>query len=154
MIRLLLTAGALALVVVGTARDGTDVNGGVFSATQVERGELKYLKTCRECHERNLMGGGYDDIPPIIGDEFLSNWKTWTVGDLFDFLQNEMPPKRKDRVGIEPDDYADMLAYILNKNGFPIGRDNLPTDFDTLFGIMMAEPRNQETDETQTGSQK
>ncbi len=140
MIRLLLTAGALTLVVAVSARDGTTVNNGVFSAAQSERGEIKYLRNCRECHERNLMGGGYDDIPPIKGEEFLSNWLTWTVGDLFDFIQNEMPPKRKNRVGIEPGDYADILAYILAQNGYPSGKTELWPDFDPLSEIDMASP--------------
>ena len=140
MIRLLLAAGALTLVVAVSARDGTTVNHGVFSAAQSERGKMKYLRTCRECHERNLMGGGYDEIPPIKGEEFLSNWLTWTVGDLFDFIQNEMPPKRKDRVGIEPGDYADILAYILAKNGYPSGQTELLPDFDPLSEIDMASP--------------
>ena len=138
--RLLLTAGALTLVVAVSARDGTTVNNGVFSTAQSERGEIKYLRNCRECHERNLMGGGYDDIPPIKGEEFLSNWLTWTVGDLFDFIQNEMPPKRKNRVGIEPGDYADILAYILAQNGYPSGQTELPPDFDPLSEIDMVSP--------------
>lgn len=140
MNRSLLAAGALVLVAAVSAQEGGTVNNGVFTATQGERGEIKYLRTCRECHERNLMGGGYDDIPPIKGEEFLSNWISWSVGDLFDFIQNEMPPKEKDRVGIEPGDYADILAYILVQNGFPSGQAELPPEFEPLFEIDMAYP--------------
>ena len=105
---------------------------GVFSEAQSRRGELCYLNICRECHERNLMGGGYDDIPPLKGEAFLSNWDTWTVGDLFDYMQNEMPPKRKNRVGITSENYADILAYILEQNGFPKGDAELLPDFEPL----------------------
>ena len=86
------------------------------------------------------MGGGYDDIPPIKGDEFLSNWTSWSVGDVFDFIETEMPPKEKDRVGIEPLDYADILAYILSQNGYASGQEELPPDFDLLAEIEMAPP--------------
>ena len=140
MIRTFLAAGAIALVAAVGANDRKSVNDGVFSTAQRERGEIKYLKTCRECHERNLMGGGYDDIPPILGDEFLSNWTSWTVGDLFDFMQTEMPPKKKKRVGIEPGDYADILAYILYRNGYPPGPSELAPSFDALSEIDMAPP--------------
>ena len=78
------------------------------------------------------MGGGLDDIPPLKGEEFLANWDAWTVGDLFDFIQNEMPPKRKNRVGITPQTYADILAYVLEQNGFPKGETDMPSEFEPL----------------------
>ncbi|MDH3441274.1 MAG: c-type cytochrome [Gammaproteobacteria bacterium] len=140
MIRFLSVVGTLLLVAAVGAQNAATVNTGVYTAAQSERGELKYLRNCRECHERNLMGGGYDDIPPIKGDEFLSNWTSWSVGDVFDFIETEMPPKEKDRVGIEPLDYADILAYILSQNGYAPGQEELPPDFDLLAEIEMAPP--------------
>ena len=119
------------------AENRATVNDGVFSEEQFRRGEMLYLEHCRECHERDLMGGGYEDTPPIIGEEFLSNWLTWTVGDLFDFLQNEMPPRRRNRVGITPQTYIDILAYVLQRNGYPTGEEELPPDFEPLSLIEM-----------------
>lgn len=73
-----------------------------------------------------------------MGEEFLSNWVNWTLGDLFDFMQTEMPPKRKDRHNLTANTYADILAYILERNGFPEGTAELPPGFDPLSEIGMS----------------
>lgn len=116
------------------------VSDGVFSSEQSRRGEAQYLEVCERCHEKDLAGGGDLDefVPPIVGDEFLSEWAQWSVGDLFEFMTLEMPPKRKDRAEVTPDMYADILAYILEQNGFPSGQAELPPDMDPLVEIDMS----------------
>ena len=85
------------------------------------------------------MTGDFDDfVPPLVGDEFLGEWKQWTVGDLFEFMTTEMPPKRKDRLAVTADVYVDVLAYILEQNGFPAGPAELPPEFDPLVLIEMS----------------
>ena len=104
---------------------------------QGRRGERQYLETCKRCHQRDLGGDFVEDSPPLVGDEFLSDWDPWTVGDLFEYMTTEMPPKLKDRRGITANNYIDVLAFILMKNGFPAGQADLPPVFDTLFEIEM-----------------
>ncbi len=116
----------------------SSVRDGVFTEEQSRRGEAKYLKTCKRCHQRDLAGDWIEDAPPLVGDEFLSNWATWTVGDLFEFMSLEMPPKRKDRRDLTADNYADILAYILQQNGFPAGQAELPPAFEPLVMIEMS----------------
>ena len=120
---------------------GSSVHDGVFTVQQSRRGEVKYMKTCRKCHQRDLAGDWVEDAPPLVGDEFLSNWAQWTAGDLFEFMTLEMPPKPKDRRDLTAENYADILAFILEKNGFPAGQDELPPAFDSLATIEMS-PRN------------
>ena len=117
----------------------SSVRDGVFSVEQSRRGETLYLETCERCHEKNLGGGGDLDefVPPIVGDEFLAEWAQWTVGDLFEFMTTEMPPKREDRSEVTADMYADILAYILEQNGFPAGQAELPPEMDPLVNIEM-----------------
>ena len=110
---------------------------GVFSSGQRERGEIEYMRTCKRCHQRDLAGDFIEDAPPLIGDEFMSNWKPWTLGDLFEFLTTDMPPKPKERREMSAENYADILAFILDKNGFPAGNDELPPAFEPLSTIEM-----------------
>ena len=117
---------------------GSSVRDGVFTEEQSRRGEAQYLKTCKRCHQRDLAGDFIEDAPPLVGDEFLSNWAIWTVGDLFEFMSMEMPPKRKDRRNLSADNYADVLAYILKQNGFPAGQAELPPAFEPLVTIEMS----------------
>ena len=116
------------------------VSDGVFSSEQSRRGEAQYLEVCERCHEKDLAGGGDLDefVPPIVGDEFLSEWAQWSVGDLYEFMTLEMPPKRSERAEVTTDMYADILAYILEQNGFPSGRAELPPDMDPLVNIDMS----------------
>ena len=118
----------------------SSVSDGVFSREQSRRGEARYLETCEKCHEKDLAGGGDLDefVPPIVGEEFLSEWAQWSVGDLYEFMTLEMPPKRKERAEVTADMYADILAYILEQNGFPSGPAELPPDMDPLVTIEMS----------------
>lgn len=113
------------------------VEDGVYSVEQSRRGEEKYLENCKRCHLRDLSGDFGEDAPPLVGEEFISNWIDWTVGDLFDFMITEMPPKQKDRRNLTPDTYADILAFILERNGFPAGPAELPPAFEPLAEIEM-----------------
>lgn len=118
----------------------SSVSDGVFSFEQSRRGEAQYVDICERCHEKDLGGGGDLDefVPPIVGEEFLSEWAQWSVGDLYEFMTLEMPPKRKERAEVTADMYADILAYILEQNGFPSGKAELPPDMDPLINIDMS----------------
>ena len=118
----------------------SSVSDGVFSYEQSRRGEAQYLEICERCHESNLGGGGDLDefVPPLVGEEFLSEWAQWTVGDLFEFMTTEMPPKRSERAEVTADMHIDILAYILEQNGFPAGQAELPPDMDPLVTIEMS----------------
>jgi cytochrome c len=112
---------------------------GVFTAEQSARGKAQYLKTCKRCHKENLAGDLEDDeVPPIVGDKFLAEWTRWTVGDLFEFLTTEMPPKRKDRRKLSAQNHADVLTYILEQNGFPAGEAELLPTLEPLLEIEMS----------------
>lgn len=122
---------------------GSSILDGVFSYEQSRRGEALYREICLECHEEDLQGGGYVDefIPPLVGEEFLSEWSPWTVGDLFEYVTTEMPPDSEDREGITATTYTDILAYVLEQNGFPAGQSELPPAFDPLVEIEMRPSR-------------
>jgi len=140
------TATCSFLVVIADSRvhaEGTEeavrsVFDGVFTAAQSARGKQKYSETCERCHKENLRGDLAEEVKPIVGDEFLSEWTKWTVGDLFEFLTTKMPPKRKDRKEISDQDYVDALAFLLEQNGFPAGSAELPPDLDPLLEIEMS----------------
>ena len=111
---------------------------GVFTEEQSARGEAQYLETCERCHQEDMAGDEHEDVPPLVGDKFLSEWNRWTVGDLFEFLTTEMPPKRKDRLKLSAETHADILAYILEQNGFPAGKAELLPTLEPLLEIEMS----------------
>ena len=85
---------------------------GVYTPEQSARGHAVYTNACARCHGEGLEGE--DVVPELVGDDFLERWNRKRVGNLFSYVKNEMPPKQKNR--LTPPEYADVLAYLLDKN--------------------------------------
>ena len=119
-----LGAAAAALRAQAPAATPKTVWDGVFTADQAARGALAFSGECSECHGANLEGG---EGKPLSGDGFWRVWKESTVGELLTFARTNMP---FDDAGLKkgtlpPSTYADIVAYILSKNGFPVGASEL-----------------------------
>jgi len=91
---------------------------GFYSAAQVDRGRDAFRTNCVECHSINA---------DFTGRAFEWNWRRRTVWDLFRRIKETMP---EDFPGLLTDQgYADIIAYILDANGYAAGAgDLMPTD--------------------------
>lgn len=106
----------------------------VFTAAQADRGEVAYGSNCVSCHGQNLVSATYGT--PLAGQYFEEKWFGQTVGALFRYAHDRMPPSRP---GDLPDaTYADILAYVFEVNGFPAGDAELPSDPSLLDGLTIA----------------
>jgi mono/diheme cytochrome c family protein len=104
---------------------------GVYTQDQAKRGEAAYMEKCARCHGTDLHGG--DSAPTLLGTEFLSNWNTKTVGDLFDRIRTTMP---SDKPGsLNRRQVSDIVAEMLSENKFPAGNAELGTQSDALKEI-------------------
>ena len=123
----------LATLVAGLAFSQTSksVWDGVFSAAQAKRGQERYAAQCAVCHGDTLSGG--ESAPPLAGGEFLSNWNGLSVGDLFDRTRATMPQSRPGSLSREAN--AEIIAFILNSNQFPAGKDDMPQASEVLREI-------------------
>ena len=110
---------------------GASVRDGIYTEDQAKRGDRDYRKECGSCHGADLEGKG--QAPPLQGAEFTSNWNGMSVGDLFDKIQSSMPGDRPGQLSAEEN--AGILAYILQRNQFPSGKQELPGDADALRKI-------------------
>jgi mono/diheme cytochrome c family protein len=125
---------AILLSVVATlalAQTSKSVWDGVFSDAQAKRGQERYAAQCAVCHGDTLAGG--ESAPPLAGGEFLSNWNGLTVGDLFDRTRSTMPQSKPGSLSREAN--AEIIAFILNSNQFPAGKDDLPQASEVLREI-------------------
>jgi hypothetical protein len=110
---------------------------GVYTAAQAERGSTAYAQTCASCHAEDLRGRS--TAPSLIEESFLFLWSDKSVGDLFERTRMLMP---SDRPGSLPaGTYADIMAFIAQKNGFPPGSTELGTDVGALKQILITEKR-------------
>jgi mono/diheme cytochrome c family protein len=137
-------AGA-GLAVVFTALLGSAIGGqeprtvwdGVYTEAQAERGRGAYAQACASCHADDLRGKG--TAPSLIEESFAFLWADMSVGDLFERTRMLMP---SDRPGSLPSaTYADLLAFVLSKNGFPAGTSELGADVAALKKILIIEKR-------------
>jgi mono/diheme cytochrome c family protein len=97
---------------------------GVFTEEQSKRGERAYGDSCANCHTADLTGSQV--VPALAGPDFLTKWNGAMVSELFELVRTTMP---QDGPGsLSPAQYADVLAFMLDKNKFPGGTTELPAD--------------------------
>lgn len=109
-----------------TARSTRD---GIFSAEQAQRGRSGFLWNCMECHELEEY---------TAAGAYLEEMEGKPVWEVFEFIWSEMPEDNPS--WLEPEEYADILAYILSVYGMPSGDQELPTDKATLEDIVIEGP--------------
>ena len=105
----------------------------VYSQRQAERGAAKYLETCSSCHSEDLRGNS--NAPSLIGSSFMFLWANRSLGDLFTSIQTLMPTNAPNSLPTQS--YLDILAYIMEANGFPASENELLADPALLGRIMI-----------------
>lgn len=121
----------LGLAGIALSQNQRSVWDGVYSSEQARRGQARYNELCGSCHGDTLAGG--ESAPPLAGGEFLANWNTLTMGDLFDRTRSTMPQNKPGSLSREIG--ADIMAYILSANQFPAGKEALPQASEALKEI-------------------
>lgn len=125
----LTAAATCALLLAGATT--RSVRDGVYTKEQADRGAQVYNDACQTCHGDTEAGG--DCGPGVMGEGFVEHWKGKTVADLLRFIASEMPGDNPG--GLEPDNYNDVLAYVLSINGYPAGNRELNPQITSLKDI-------------------
>src|SRR5262245_43071788 len=126
-----LTPVSSALDAVRVERKG--VRAGVYTSAQAEQGRKTYQTACAGCHGADLAG---TTGPPLLGDTFVANWEADSLNALFAKIRDTMPPNAGEM--LSQDSKLDVLAYILQANGFSGGTESLKVDGDALEAIRFA----------------
>ena len=104
---------------------------GVYTAEQAKRGEILYAQKCVRCHGSDLSGG---EIAPALNNaEFRANWSGLSVDDLLERIKVSMP--QDDPGSLSRQQTADVLAFVLSRNGFPEGKTELAREAEVLKTI-------------------
>lgn len=106
---------------------------GIYTEAQAKRGAPLYTEHCSPCHGGDL--GGTDFGPSLGAAELRSRWKYRTLGELFSLMQSTMPVFSPG--GLSAQQNADILAYILQRNKFPAGTQELSSRVDVLNALQM-----------------
>jgi len=103
------------------AVDSVSTLAGVYTQEQAKRGKEVYLTLCRSCHV------------PSTGEAFAQRWAGKTLLDLFTYIYATMPdnnPRSVDEVS-----NADVIAYLMQSTGMPVGTHDVPVAADSLKAI-------------------
>lgn len=99
-----------------------------YTEEQADRARTVFIDNCARCHGRALQGTGA--APSLAGGNFIARWQEKPLADLY-FIASALMPL-DDPGALDAETYADLLAYVLQQNGFEAGDDELPADAEAL----------------------
>jgi mono/diheme cytochrome c family protein len=95
----------------------------LYTAAQADQGAKKFADNCAQCHGEHLEGIAG---PALKGENFASTKAGFAVGDVFAIVYQNMPATQP---GTLPhDDYVQIMAFLLQQNGYPAGSQALTFD--------------------------
>jgi mono/diheme cytochrome c family protein len=128
-----------AAVTVGGAQDaGPAPVTAVYTEGQALRGREAYTTACAHCHSSDLLGDVRLEIPSLAEDDFVVRWGNRTAAELLKMISTDMPADKPGQLTAAA--YADILAYILQVNGFPAGATELRPDAASLDQLFLGKP--------------
>ncbi|HWK54669.1 MAG TPA: PQQ-binding-like beta-propeller repeat protein, partial [Hyphomicrobiales bacterium] len=130
----LLTTAAL-LSVGGLAQAQESTRDGVFTSQQAAAGATLYVRSCIECHGATLRGG--EAGPALTGAGFWSKWGGQSLATLYQITASTMPVN--DPGGFSTQEYASLVAFMLQQNGLPAGESALSSAAADLVRISLDE---------------
>lgn len=95
----------------------------LYTKAQAEEGILLYVKSCARCHGGEMEGMSG---PGLTGKNFATEKADFNIHHVFEIVANNMPATRPG--SLEDDEYVKIMAYILEKNGYPAGDQELTYD--------------------------
>ncbi len=118
--------------------DSPPTREGVYTAEQAARGRAVYQQQCMACHGETMEGG---EGPPLAGPVFMQLWNVpYRTLDVFYYATSEFMPKDIP-ASLGERAYLDVVAYILQSNGYPAGDEALTADRGALQSIRI-EPQH------------
>lgn len=122
-------AGSLALASPPSdVQDTKSARAGVYSAAQAQRGRKIFQSKCASCHPLEFFTDG----------TFLGTWSGQTAHALFTVMRTTMPQESPG--ALRRQEYADVLAYLLELNKLPAGKVELPATDDALKKVLIEAP--------------
>ena len=117
--------GVLGLALSAGALAERSLEDGVFSEAQAKTGKKLFGQHCKNCHH-----------PKKYFDGKLKEWEGLTLDQPYGIISGLMPQDNPG--GLWGEEYAAILAYILEENDFPAGAEAL--DSGALADIRVIAP--------------
>jgi mono/diheme cytochrome c family protein len=111
---------------------------GDYTKAQATAGKDVFDKTCAVCHGDHMQGGVG---PALAGNQFLSvsQFQKISAEYFYNFMSTHMP--LTDPGSLTKQQYLDIMAYMLEANGYPSGSHELTDNKQELEAIKI-EPQH------------
>jgi mono/diheme cytochrome c family protein len=119
----MLTSGAPAGAQQSTPPAASSILAGAYTSAQAVRGQRVFADTCGNCHGR----------AEFTGTGFQRKWSGQSVFSLFSQLRDTMPLDNPG--GLTREQYAAVIAYLLQLNAYPTGDAELPAADEPLRAL-------------------
>jgi mono/diheme cytochrome c family protein len=133
----------LAIILTGSAYSAVGAqapktaNDGIYTTAQADRGKAVYAMNCAGCHGDKLEGGSSG--PELSGKSFTGGYADGTAGALYTKISQDMPSSAPG--SLTPEQYADVMAFVLSVNKYPAGQAEIPKDGAGLKAVKMGAPK-------------
>jgi len=95
----------------------------LYTNAQARAGEEKFAENCSYCHGNNMEGRAG---PALKGRLFAPASGQYHLGDIFTVVSQNMPATQP--ASLPAGDYVEIMAFILENNGYPAGDTALTFD--------------------------
>jgi mono/diheme cytochrome c family protein len=106
------------VVAQGSAAQKT-TNDALYTKAQADRAKGLYNKVCVDCHPFTVAAKKKPQDLPLGEDPFFEEWEGRSVRELISIIALTMP--NDGSAVISDQEATDLVAYILQQNGFPAG---------------------------------
>ena len=108
----------------------------LFTSAQAVAGKAAYERNCASCHGARVDDG--DSAPALRGAAFLGKYGGKPAADLFTYVSTKMPPAAPG--SLSGAEYAQIIAYVLQQNGFATGRREFASEAAALASVTIPAP--------------
>ena len=120
----------------GAGRGAVPPAEALFTSAQAVAGKAAYERNCANCHGASVDDG--NSAPPLRGAAFLGKYAGKPAADLFTYVSTKMPPGNPG--SLSGAEYARIIAYVLQQNGFATGRSEFASDAAALASVTIPAP--------------
>lgn len=96
-----------------------------YTEAQAARGQKVFQTACITCHA----------IADHTGTTFRTKWGQGSVANLYNFISVAMPEKAPG--SLPKTDYADVIAFLLSRSGYPAGKTEIPANPAALEAMLL-----------------
>jgi alcohol dehydrogenase (cytochrome c) len=129
-------AGAPAGAGRGAGQSTVQAAEALFTSAQAVAGRAAYQQNCANCHGTSVDDG--NSAPPLRGAAFLGKYAGKPAADLFTYVSMKMPPGNPG--SLDGAEYARIIAYVLQQNGFATGRKEFASEAAALASVTIPAP--------------